>query len=243
MTLLSKLHLLKRRIFDPFYPRVVTATVRSEPAVFEVTNSAEEYRAKKLGNERDVLERFLDEIKERDVLWDVGANVGVFTIFAARAGADVVSFEPDPGFRQRLERNVNLNGQSSHVRIDSRALSDQATSTTLYTDGVDGPSPSLSGADETRDQVTVTSVLGDDIDQPAPDILKIDVEGAEMNVLTGMSSQLDDVRCVLLEIHPEMIENFGFQPGDPADCLREAGFIEEWSTIRDTQEILLFCRD
>ena len=55
------------------------------------------------------------------VVFDVGANVGYYTVLAAEVGARVVAFEPNPGVRQILTRNV-ASSACSGVTIDPRIV-------------------------------------------------------------------------------------------------------------------------
>ena len=239
--ILNRIGLWRRRIRDGLYPRVIRTECGGHSAVFEVDNQTEEWRASELGGEADVLAEFLERIDPGDVVWDVGANIGVYTIFAGRRGADVVAFEPDSEFRSHLRENVRLNNLSEQVDIVSAGLSQKEGSVTLHTDGTDGTSPSLvATADRRRETVKV--VRGDDTDLPPPDVLKMDIEGAEADALSGMKHHLETVRFALVEVHPEFLPRFGGTEEEVYDILESVGLAPAIGRMREEQNLVFFDR-
>jgi FkbM family methyltransferase len=143
-----------------------------------------------------------------DVVWDVGAHIGSFTLTAAQDPrvSQVCAFEPDPGNLANLRRNLELN--RTPTRVFPVALSDVPGRRRL----VHGP-PTNSGmstfrpssntgmADHTRvngqslpvyDVVCQTvDALIESKDAPAPTLMKIDVEGWEYYVLLGARALLE----------------------------------------------------
>ncbi|MFB1066319.1 FkbM family methyltransferase [Natrinema sp. H-ect4] len=202
--------------------------------MFEVTNQTEDYRVSVFGGEREQIEQFLRFVSADDVVWDIGANVGVYSIFASRTGATVHAFEPDPGFCEHLRRNVYLNGQE--VTIHETALSDETGTTTLYTDGTAGTSPSLSDTEENRDEVTVEMGRVDDIDDTAwPDVVKIDVEGAEAAVVRGFGDRLAEIETLFVELHPEMLPGFDSSVDEVRELIEAHGFEPTLEQRREEQ--------
>ena len=65
-----------------------------------------------------------DVVREHDTFLDVGANVGVYAVTAARRGARVVAFEPTESARQTIVQNAALNGVSERIVASQFALSD-----------------------------------------------------------------------------------------------------------------------
>lgn len=235
------LNKIRTAIADEPYPTTRLVELKGISSVFEVTNSVEDHRAAGFGGEREQLEQFLDVVKEGDEVWDIGANVGIFSIFPSRIGCNVTAFEPDPGFASRLQRNIDLNGQDIQVReVAIGADNGQAT---LYTDGVDGMSPGLTKNDEEeRGKVSVESVQADTLDMEPPDVVKIDVEGAEADVLRGMTNILESVEIVFVEIHPEMLPRFGDSIDDVILPLEAGGFEQRFSRDRNEQTHYIFER-
>lgn len=153
--------------------------------------------------ERAPLEMFLARICRGMVVWDVGANVGLYSIPAARAAGTegrVVAFEPIPRNVAYLRRHVELNGLSQ-VTIVEAAVVEQSGTVAL----MPGDSPS-----EARVCVggpwLVRGVSLDDWQRSTgaalPALVKIDVEGAEDRVLAGAAGVLGRARPALfLSLH------------------------------------------
>jgi len=218
------------------YPVVRALETSGVASVFEATTWKEDTRIKGFGNEREQLDRFLERVEPGTTVWDIGANLGLYTVFAARRGGAVHAFEPDPSFSDRLRRNLQLNGQDATVH--ELALSDENGTATLSTDGLEGDSPALSaGSDSERDSVTVETIRGDDLETtvPDPEVLKIDVEGAETGVLRGLGDRLSGARAVMIELHPNMITRFGSDIEEVRAILEREGFELTWEHRRDDQ--------
>lgn len=129
---------------------------------------------------------FSRKIQEGDVVFDVGANVGFYTLMAAQLvgpTGKVVAFEPVLRNLRYLKEHLSLNGISNVVVIDA-AVSDSDGEVNF------DPSPNNSAGHFSSDgALRVRTVRLDDVvfrdHLPPPDCIKIDVEGAELMVLLG----------------------------------------------------------
>lgn len=171
-----------------------------------------------------------------DVLWDVGANVGVYTLFAAYGkGNRVLAFEPSPANYHVLVRNLELNGLGGSVMALCLALSDR-TQIDWLNMATTEPGGALSSFGETRDYkgtlfepVFRMPMLGYSIDQfiqdfdpPFPNHLKVDVDGIEHRIVIGAKKLLADRR--LRSISIELTEDREDDCQDVIDRLTAAGF-------------------
>lgn len=181
---------------------VSTAALTTDAVAVElaVTEAEDLFRANGHG-ERDVLETFTDALETDDVVWDIGANIGTYTLLAAQTGATVHAFEPGANARQRLRANADLNDLDPTVH--EYALSNEDGTATLSHESRSGVRELTDGA---GDQVQTRR--GDGLALPSPDIVKIDVEGAELAVLDGLGDRLADCRLCFVEVH----ENADRQP-------------------------------
>jgi FkbM family methyltransferase len=130
---------------------------------------------------------FAAHIKRNDVVYDIGANVGFFTLLAARLvgeGGHVYAFEPLPRNLDFLRRHVALN-KLTNVTILPVAVA--ATAGVLKF--AEGANPSMGGLSATG-ALEVPTVALDELQHRPPRFMKIDVEGAESDVLAGATKTL-----------------------------------------------------
>jgi FkbM family methyltransferase len=138
------------------------------------------------------------------VLWDVGANIGLYTCLAASRGATVVSFEASAFNLEALTRNVLLNGHSDLVAIVPIAVShvgpmfgrlsmkttEPGGAINLFESSTRDNGTSLKASDQYR----VPGLPLDDFSKiwnlPRPTHLKLDVDGNEHLILESCSSIL-----------------------------------------------------
>jgi FkbM family methyltransferase len=165
-------------------------------------------RARKRQWEQPVLDAFAATIRPDDVVYDVGAWIGPYSLLASQLVGPtgrVVSFEPDPEARKQLEGNVALNA-AGNVRVFPIALSDHNGTARLG----GGDSEARVG---TAGEVEVqTMTLPDFIAKEGPpDVVKVDIEGGELHIDVDALSQ---VRHVFLEIHVQAFRDAGITPDD-----------------------------
>lgn len=154
-----------------------------------------------LEKERDILTRFIADLRPDDEVWDVGANLGVFTVLAADSADSVMAFEPHMQTADRASHNLRVSG-----------VVDSGTVLSLALGGVDGETRLAVERDEVGTQTPTTAADGD-VTVPVrrgdsvaaelgqPDVIKIDVEGAEMDVLDGLAETLAETRLIYVETH------------------------------------------
>lgn len=152
-------------------------------------------------------------VRSGNVVWDIGANVGLFSFAAAGvAGSEskIFAIEPDPWLAELLRRSARLK-ENRHTKVEvlSVAVGERLGVVTLNiakrgraTNFISGYEPS-SQTGGIRESVMVPIITLDWLlnSWPAPDVLKIDVEGAEVAVLLGAVKLLADIRPrVLCEV-------------------------------------------
>jgi FkbM family methyltransferase len=178
--------------------------------------------------EYELLTDMISHIKSGDIVYDIGANVGFYSVFASQLCSEVVAFEPyPPNFRQ-LKRNISYNKGS--VRPYNIALSDK-NETVGFTapESAVGHGTGRIGGNKFK----VKTRRGDDLvaDEGliAPDIVKIDVEGAEGMVIDGMDGSLRDCRRIYVELHLPAEhrtsgESYDRSPTETIRMLHDIGF-------------------
>jgi FkbM family methyltransferase len=181
----------------------------------------------------------LGVIRPGDVVWDVGANVGLYSsIFAQIAGPSgrVVAWEPSAVNLQRLNDRV---AALSNVTVMPVGLGDRE-GTVLFEQGDDPLGASSKIIDRPVDPSGSSSVqllVGDQAVRSGaiaiPNVIKVDTEGYELDVLRGLRQtlRLHQVRAVCVEVHFGIL-NERCLPNAPADIeqlLHSSGFSVAWS--------------
>jgi FkbM family methyltransferase len=176
--------------------------------------------------EPDVAAVFLRAIKAGDTVFDVGANIGIFSVLAARlTGADgcVVGFEPAPDNRERLAANLALNGITNVIVVDQPA-SDRTEGVTFHLNSDSAGGHSLwnpgkhpdhqKSRGKPRSIVMTTTTIDAEMARlrlTPPKLIKIDTEGAEHRVLAGAVKLLMEFKVpyVIAELHEFGLSQMG----------------------------------
>jgi FkbM family methyltransferase len=207
-----------------------------------ITTRRELRRLREVALEARLLERVSGALRSGDVLYDVGANIGVLTLLLATepVGREVRIFaaEPEPGNFRQLERNVALNGLEDRVLPHRVALGAADGTTELFVRGGagEGRHSIVEERGSTRTVQVPLSTLATFAERTGspPDVVKIDVEGAEGRVLAGMEPLLNAgaVRDVFLELHPKGERDR--MPGGEVigEWMRARGYEEVWAEPR-----------
>ncbi len=162
--------------------------------------------------ERVVQEALTKHLGSGMVLYDIGANVGLFTLIGARCvgrGGRVFAFEPDPDVCQRLRENVLRNGLSNVEVVQAAVAADTGSSDFLRAHPDVSPDMGLGRIGvplPSSSAIQVRTIALDDFARGArsPDVIKCDVEGSEVEVLEGARSLLKQQGPVVIcEVHSE----------------------------------------
>jgi FkbM family methyltransferase len=180
----------------------------------------------------------LSEIQRGDTVWDVGANVGYYTLqFAELVGPEgrVIAFEPSPRNFPRLEEACN---GRTNIRLVMAALGRSEGQVAFHvSDDETGVTDRIeSSAQGNRDAVSVNVTTGDAFlartEAAAPDVLKLDVEGFEDDVLEGLCLTLGtkSIRALFVEVHFGGLAARGHDDGPTRICamLSNAGYEVSW---------------
>ena len=169
-------------------------------------------------------------LKEGDVVVDLGANIGYFTLLAAKLvgkKGKVYAFEPEPRNYQYLTRNIQLN-RYDNVVASQKAVADKPGTVKLFIcpydtghhtiqkyGGIQAYRPDF--VDEKKEFVEVEQVRLDDFLRGKTseiNVIKMDVEGAEMLALAGMEQLIRENKnlIMLVEFFPLLIKEMGQSP-------------------------------
>ncbi len=178
-------------------------------------------------------------VEEDSICIDVGANVGIYSIFLARIASKgcVHAFEPHPLNRKILQLNAELNGRSNieihHFLVgDRKGMTDFSISSDLaYSSMI----PTKRKAETGR--IRMPCITLDELfshSRKRIDVIKIDTEGAELLVLKGAESLLRNPeikpRALLIEINQENQTGYGYKAEEIRDFMIQHGY-EPYSIV------------
>jgi FkbM family methyltransferase len=173
-------------------------------------------RGKRAWNkEPETIKWIKDYICDRDVFFDIGANIGVYSLIANHLKKDlkIFSFEPEAQSYSELNNNIRLNKAEVQIQAFNIALSDKNSIGIL---NLSSDQPGKSDHQYTNDScsevthqqgclsLTVDSMIND-YKLPYPNHIKIDVDGLEFEILNGAKSILTStqLKSIAVEVDEE----------------------------------------
>ncbi len=171
-------------------------------------------------------------LKPGDTFWDIGANIGYFSLLAATVVGPhgrVVAFEPGHQAFQELQENIAINNFHQITAVPL-AASDQEGTARLYLskDQADTGANLFQGGARGAWEEVRTIPLDTFLKKnpyPPPQFLKIDVEGAELAVLQGAKTILTaHPPLLLVEMEDKTLGPAGVSKQDIADFLQPLGY-------------------
>jgi FkbM family methyltransferase len=165
--------------------------------------------------ERSKLNLFKAALREGDVVYDIGAHVGTYSLLAAAhigPTGRVYAFEPLPRNLGYLEQHLALNGVDNCTVLDVAVTSEIGTS--VFDESVHpamGHLGAAGGRVITVRTVTLDGLVGSGAIRP-PSVVKLDIEGAEYDALLGATRTLADARPIVFvathgdDLHHECCE-------------------------------------
>jgi FkbM family methyltransferase len=208
---------------------VVELRAGSHPIKFRTPSARALWRAKTLLDKEPATIRWIDSFSSGEVLWDIGANIGIYSLYAGVVrGIEVLAFEPAAFNYVLLCDNIRLNGLEDRVSAYGLAFSDHSGLGTL-TVADDEPGAAVASVGEAPvgrlKQGALLLTVDDFIARFAPRFpahIKIDVDGLETEILEGARQTLPDPRLKSLLV--EVDERDGTRPERIDTLLASFGF-------------------
>jgi FkbM family methyltransferase len=165
-------------------------------------------------------------LKSGDLYIDIGANVGVTVIPAAKSVGEqgrVIAFEPHPSICSYLKENIDLNNLENVV-VHNCALGNQRgyINFTNKLNDEGNQVESVESSSGIKVPIALLDDIGNELDNIA--LLKLDVEGYEKYVIEGAKTTIEKVNCIYFEVSEENFSNFGYSSSDILIALEQFGF-------------------
>lgn len=178
-----------------------------------------------------VTELFKREIKKGDVVLDIGAHIGYYTLLAAKLVGEkgkVFAFEPDPTNFGLLKRNVKTNGYKNVILVQ-KAISNKTEKIKLYLSKDNLGDHRIYNSHDGRQSIEIEAIRLDDYfknHEEGVDFIKMDIQGAEGSAIQGMPLILQGSKNVkiVMEFWPMGLRRSSIKPEECLESLVRCGF-------------------
>jgi len=180
---------------------------------FYIPNSLCHWRVKTFSTKEPETLEWIENFRENSCIWDVGANIGLYSIYSGLLGHKVFCFEPSFSNLEILAKNIFLNNLQNKITVLPIALNDKSKISELNLSDFEwGAAHSVFekkfGWDGKDINTTLSyRTLGLSIDDVFkyikilhPDYIKVDVDGIENLVLSGGVNTISKAKSVLIEV-------------------------------------------
>ena len=224
------------RVYRAFLSRinaVKKVAINGTPITFDANEELHLLRAELIASKEPETLAWIDSFAQGEVLYDIGANIGVFSLYAAlHRNCDVYAFEPEAKNYACLNQNILLNGLGRRVKALNVGLHDRTCLEFLQLHGLESGAAlhALGEAIDWRkqrfdakfEQAVLAFALDEFIERfgaPLPNHIKLDVDGNEDRIIRGGRRTFSDpaMKSLLIEINEndraliELIESCGLK--------------------------------
>ena len=214
-----------------------TIVIKNSKLLFYVPNETNRFRVNTFFTKEPDTLVWIDSFKEKSIFFDIGANIGLYSCYAAKnSKCDTYAFEPSFFNLRMLMKNVNVNKCEKLITIIANPLSD-SDGVAEFKNGNTHEGGALSafgvgyGVDgKDIDEAVSANVMGFTLDtlknsellKVNPNLIKIDVDGIEHLILNGAVEVLLSAECesILVEVN----DDFKMQAKRVSENLNECGF-------------------
>lgn len=238
---------IKKALEDSSYK---TKKVNDKNLLFFTPNDLCEMRVETLFTKEPETIKWIDNfsVKSNSTFWDIGANIGLYSIYAAakHKNLNVISFEPALSNLRVLSRNISINNFSNKIKIFQVALSNKKNTFQEFNESIFQEGGSLNTFGEKFgfdgnliNKKNTYSIYGTTLNYlveneilEIPDYIKIDVDGIEHLILSGANKFLknDKIKGICVEINEKFLQ----QKKSISDLLINSNFtFQDKATVRD----------
>lgn len=173
-----------------------------------------------LSKEPDTI-TWIKKFKKKDIFYDIGANIGLYSCFAAKFGIKTFAFEPSIFNTETLVKNINLNNLNKLITLIPISLHKENLISSFKLSNIEkGGALSTFSEVYTHDGKKMhaemaydTTGMGLDklkeiFNLPYPDHIKIDVDGIEHIILLGAENTLKKCNSILIEVNENFLDQY-----------------------------------
>ena len=202
---------------------------------FSTPNALCDYRASSFSDKEPETLDWIDSMDDGCIFWDIGANVGIYSVYVAKTkNAKVWAFEPSVFNLEFLARNIVLNELEENIHIMPIALNNSVGfnlmrhSTTNWGGALSAFDKEYGQDGRKLNDIFSYLTFGVSLDFavknlniPLPDYIKIDVDGIEHLILEGGVDAINNAKELLVEVN----EDFEEQRIQCDEILKKNGFV------------------
>ena len=180
---------------------------------------------------------WIDNFEQNSVFYDIGANIGLYSCYAAeKKNCKVLAFEPSVFNLDLLSKNISLNGLSKNIIIITTPMSNNTKiaefnmSNTLAGGAISTFGETYIHDGTEMEKIFTYNIPGTNLDNiikffnlPKPKYIKIDVDGIEHLILDGANETLNNINSILVEVN----DKFKVQSDKVKKILTGKGFTME----------------
>ena len=196
--------------------------------IFFIPNKLTEWRVDTIFKAEPETLNWIDNFNtnEKIIFWDIGSNIGLYSIYAALKHSDieVVSFEPSTSNLRVLSRNISINNLENKIKINQFPLTDKENKYLMMQEGQFIEGGALNSFNENYDfegnkfqssqnykiyGTSINYILKNNF-LNIPNYIKIDVDGIEHLILKGASNFLNhkNIKSFSIEINENFQEQY-----------------------------------
>jgi len=170
-----------------------------------------------------------NHLKKEQTVWDVGANIGYFSLeFARSVGPEgkVLSFEPHPEIFQVLQRNVKRNKYNNISLFNQACGSEPGQTKLFFSTENEGNHKIVENSNSNNFALTEVVSLSSFLGEYTPSLIKMDIEGAELLALQGLGQEnLKKLATdFVIEYHPYEMSFFNIDGEEVLDFFMSSGY-------------------
>ena len=218
MFFISQKSLILRRFMDIFgaenSKNIKTIKLKNSLLFLFEVNSITKYRNDTFFTKEPETLEWIDQFPKNCVFWDVGANVGLYSIYAGKTkNCKVTAIEPSVFNLELLAKNIYLNSLNHQINLLPIGLSHKSSITNFHSSSIlhGGALSSLEFSNNNslhqpieqcdyRIPVLTLDLINSIFNIAKPKYLKIDVDGFEYEILLGANDVLKNLKGLLVEV-------------------------------------------